>query len=166
MKDIVNIKVLKNNVLALKMNRPIDLDPSKRYEVDIKEYKSKKTLQQNNYFWKLTTEITRVENGGVFNRDDLDITYRNLLEMANAKFTFLLLPSDAINDFKGKFRAIKNLGTCDVKGVEFTNLQVFYGISTMNTKEMSNLIDVTLDYAHKVGVADVKNYWEEILRGG
>lgn len=35
----------------------------------------------------------------------------------------------------------------------------------MNTKEMSNLIDVTLDYAYKVGVADVKNYWEEILRG-
>lgn len=39
MKDIVNIKILQNNILALKMNRPIDLDPSKRYEVDINEYK-------------------------------------------------------------------------------------------------------------------------------
>ena len=44
-------------------------------------------------------------------------------------------------------------------------LQVFYGSSTMNTKEMGRLIDETLDYAYKVGVADVKNYWEEILKG-
>lgn len=165
MKDIVNIKILQNNILALKMNRPIDLDPSKRYEVDIKEYKSKRTLQQNSYLWALITEITKAQNGGIANQDSITATYCNLLEKANAKFEFILCPPGAINEFKKRFRAIRINGTVIIKNVEYTQLQVLYGSSTMNTKEMSNLIDVTLDYAYKVGVADVKNYWEEILRG-
>lgn len=166
MKDIVNIKILQNNILALKMNRPIDLDPNKRYEVDIKEYKSKRTLRQNSYLWALITEITEVENGGVANQDSITDTYCNLLEKANAKFTFLLLPSEAISEFKKRFRAVRINGNVVIKTVEYTQLQVFYGSSTMNTKEMGRLIDETIDYAYKVGVADVKNYWEEILRGG
>lgn len=165
MKDIVNIKILKNNILALKMNRPIDLDPNKRYEVDIKECKSKRSLEQNRYLWLLITEITKVQNGGIANQDSITATYCNLLENANSKFEFVLCSQEAISEFKKRFRAIRINGTYTIENVEYTQLQVFYGSSTMNTKEMSNLIDVTLDYAYKVGVADVKNYWEEILKG-
>ena len=165
MKDVVNIKVLKNNVLALKMNRPIDLDPNKRYEVDIKEYKSKRSLEQNRYLWKLITEIAKVENGGITNQDNITETYTNLLEKANAKFEFILCPPDAIKEFKKRFRAIRINGTVIIKTVEYTQLQVFYGSSTMNTKEMSQLIDCVLDYAYEVGVHDVDNYWQEILKG-
>lgn len=164
MKDIVNIKVLKNNILALKMNRPIDLDQTKRYEVDIKECKSKRSLEQNRYLWLLITEITKVQNGGIANQDSITATYCNLLENANAKFEFVLCPQEAISEFKKRFRAIRVNGTYTIENVEYTQLQVFYGSSTMNTKEMSRLIDATLDYAYNVGVADVKNYWEEILR--
>lgn len=165
MKDVVNIKVLKNNVLALKMNRPIDLDPSKRYEVDIKEYKSKRSLEQNRYLWKLITEIAKVENGGITNQDNITETYTNLLEKANAKFEFILCSPDAIKEFKKRFRAIRINGTVIIKTVEYTQLQVFYGSSTMNTKEMSNLIDCVLDYAYEVGIEDIDNYWQEILKG-
>lgn len=165
MKDIVNIKILKNNILALKMNRPIDLDQEKRYEVDIKEYKSKRTLQQNSYLWALITEITKAQNGGIANQDNITVTYCNLLEKANAKFEFILCSPDAIKEFKKRFRAIRINGTIIIKNVEYTQLQVFYGSSTMNTKEMSQLIDTTLDYAYEVGVNDVDNYWKEILKG-
>lgn len=165
MKDIANIKVLKNNVLALKMNRPIDLDPSKRYEVDIKEYKSKRSLEQNRYLWLLITEIAKKENGGIANQDNITETYINLLEMANAKFDFILCPPNAIKEFKKRFRAIRINGTYTIENVEYTQLQVFYGSSTMNTKEMSNLIDCVLDYAYEVGIEDIDNYWQEILKG-
>src|SRR5690625_4565114 len=107
MKDIVNIKILQNNILALKMNRPIDLDPSKRYEVDIKEYKSKRSLEQNRYLWLLITEIAKKENGGIANQDNITATYCNLLEKANAKFEFILCSPDAIKEFKKRFRAIR-----------------------------------------------------------
>lgn len=166
MKDIVNIKILKNNILALKMNRPIDLNQEKRYEVDIKEYKSKRSLEQNRYLWLLITEIAKKENGGIANQDNITETYTNLLEIANAKFDFILCSPDAIKEFKKRFRAIRINGTVVIKTVEYTQLQVFYGSSTMNTKEMSQLIDTTLDYAYEVGVNDVDNYWKEILRGG
>ena len=136
MKDIVNIKILQNNILALKMNRPIDLDQSKKYEVDIKEYKSKRSLEQNRYLWKLITEIAKVENGGITNQDNITETYTNLLEKANAKFEFVLCPKEAINEFKKRFRAIRVNGAYTIESVEYTQLQVFYGSSTMNTKEM------------------------------
>lgn len=165
MKDIVNIKILQNNILALKMNRPIDLDQEKRYEVDIKEYKSKRSLEQNRYLWLLITEITKAQNGGIANQDNITETYTNLLEMANAKFDFILCPPDAIKEFKKRFRAIRINGTYTIENVEYMQLQVFYGSSTMNTKEMSQLIDTTLDYAYEVGVNDVDNYWKEILKG-
>lgn len=165
MKDIVNIKILKNNILALKMNRPIDLDQEKRYEVDIKEYKSKRTLQQNSYLWALITEITKAQNGGIANQDSITTTYCNLLEKANAKFEFILCSPDAISEFKKRFRAIRINGTVVIKTVEYTQLQVFYGSSTMNTKEMSQLIDCVLDYAYEVGIEDIDNYWQEILKG-
>lgn len=165
MKDIVNIKILQNNILALKMNRPIDLDQEKRYEVDIKEYKSKRTLQQNSYLWALITEITKAQNGGIANQDNITATYCNLLEKANAKFEFILCSPDAIKEFKKRFRAIRINGTVIIKTVEYTQLQVFYGSSTMNTKEMSNLIDCVLDYAYEVGIEDIDNYWQEILKG-
>ena len=165
MKDIVNIKILQNNILALKMNRPIDLDPFKRYEVDIKEYKSKRSLEQNRYLWLLITEIVKKENGGIANRDNITATYYNLLEKANAKFEFILCSPDAIKEFKKRFRAIRINGTYTIENVEYMQLQVFYGSSTMNTKEMSQLIDTTLDYAYEVGINDVDNYWKEILKG-
>lgn len=165
MKDIVSIKILKNNILALKMNRPIDLDQEKRYEVDIKEYKSKRSLEQNRYLWLLITEITKAQNGGIANQDNITETYTNLLEMANAKFDFILCPPNAIKEFKKRFRAIRINGTVLIKTVEYTQLQVFYGSSTMNTKEMSQLIDCVLDYAYEVGIEDIENYWEEILKG-
>lgn len=165
MKDIVNIKILQNNILALKMNRPIDLDPSKRYEVDIKEYKSKRSLEQNRYLWLLITEIAKKENGGIANQDNITATYCNLLEKANAKFDFILCPQNAIKEFKKRFRAIRINGTYTIENVEYMQLQVFYGSSTMNTKEMSNLIDCVLDYAYEVGIEDIDNYWQEILKG-
>lgn len=164
MKDIVNIKILQNNILALKMNRPIDLDPSKRYEVNLKEYKSKRSLEQNRYLWLLITEIAKIENGGIANQDNITETYTNLLEMANAKFDFILCPKEAVNEFKKRFRAIRVNGTITIKNIEYTQIQAFYGSSTMNTKEMSQLIDVTLDYAYQIGMPDVDNYWKEILK--
>lgn len=165
MKDVVNIKVLKNNVLALKMNRPIDLDQSKKYEVDIKEYKSKRSLEQNRYLWLLITEITKRENGGRATSDDLIITYCNLLEQANAKFDFLLIQNKAISEFKKRFRAVRFINHVKIKGILYAQIQAFWGSSTMNTKEMSQLIDTTLEYAYEVGVNDVGNYWKEILKG-
>lgn len=163
MKDICQAKALKNNVLALKMTRPFQIDESKKYEVTIKEYKSKRSLEQNSYMWLLIGEIDKKLNGGR-PKEPIDV-YIQCLKKANAKYDFIYIMHEAVNEFKKKFRAMEYIGEVEVNGIMLENWKVFYGSSTMNTKEMSNLIDCVLDYAYEVGIEDIENYWEEILKG-
>lgn len=164
MKDICKVKSLKNNVLALKMTRPFQIDESKKYEVNIQEYHSKRSLEQNSYMWLLIGEIDKKLNGGRPN-EPIDV-YIQCLQRANAKYDFVYVIHDAVNELKKKFRAMEYIGKVEVNGVILENWKIYYGSSTMNTKEMSNLIDCILDYASEVGIDDIDNYWKEILKGG
>lgn len=164
MKDICRVKSLKNNILALKMTRPFQLDESKKYEVTIQEYRSKRSLEQNSYMWLLISEIDKKLNGGRPN-EPIDV-YIQCLQRANAKYDFVYVIHDAVNELKKKFRAMEYIGKVEVNGVTLENWKIYYGSSTMNTKEMSNLIDCVLDYASEVGIDDIDNYWKEILKGG
>lgn len=163
MKDICKVKSLKNNVLALKMTRPFQIDESKKYEVNIQEYRSKRSLEQNSYMWLLIGEIDKKLNGGRPN-EPIDV-YIQCLQRANAKYDFVYVIHDAVNELKKKFRAMEYIGKVEVNGVVLENWKIYYGSSTMNTKEMSNLIDCVLDYASEVGIDDIDNYWKEILKG-
>ena len=163
MKDICKVKLLDNNVLALKLNRPIDLDESKKYEVNIKEYKHKRSLEQNSYMWALIGEIDKKLNGGRPN-EPINV-YIQCLQRANAKYDFVYILHDVVNELKKKFRAMEYIGDVEINGVMLENWKIYYGSSTMNTKEMSNLIDCVLDYASEVGIDDIDNYWKEILKG-
>lgn len=136
------------------------LDTAKIYELDIKEYKGKRTLQQNAYLWELISEIDKALNDGRPN-DPVEI-YTQCLEMANAKFEFMLVPEQALSALRNKFRAVKVVGRKRIEGVPYVNVQVFWGSSQMNTKEMSDLIDKVLDYANEVGI--VTDYWQEVLK--
>lgn len=164
MKDICRVKPLKNNILALKMTRPFQIDESKKYEVNIQEYRSKRSLEQNSYMWLLIGEIDKKLNGGRPN-EPIDV-YIHCLQRANAKYDFVYVIHDAVNELKKKFRAMEYIGKVEVNGVILENWKIYYGSSTMNTKEMSNLIDCVLDYASEVGIDDIDNYWKEILKGG
>lgn len=164
MKDICRVKSLKNNVLALKMTRPFQIDESKKYEVNIQEYRSKRSLEQNSYMWLLISEIDKKLNGGRPN-EPIDV-YIQCLQRANAKYDFVYVIHDAVNELKKKFRAMEYIGKVEVNGVILENWKIYYGSSSMNTKEMSNLIDCVLDYASEVGIDDIDNYWKEILKGG
>lgn len=163
MKDICKAKVLKNNVLALKMTRPFQIDESKKYEVNIQEYRSKRSLEQNAYMWLLISEIDKKLNGERPS-EPIDV-YIQCLQRANAKYDFIYILHEAVNELKKKFRAMEYIGNVEVNGVMLENWKIYYGSSTMNTKEMSNLIDCVLDYANEVGVDDIDNYWKEILKG-
>lgn len=162
MKDICKAKVLKNNVLALKITRPFQIDESKKYEVNIQEYRSKRSLEQNSYMWLLISEIDKKLNGGRPN-EPIDV-YIQCLQRANAKYGFVYILHDAVNELKKKFRAMEYIGKVEVNGVILENWKIYYGSSTMNTKEMSNLIDCVLDYASEVGIEDLDNYWKELLK--
>lgn len=125
------------------INELLKLDRDKYYSMEIKEPKSKRTLQQNAYMWKMINEIAKRQY-----QDEMEV-YCQVLETANAKFTWLKGLKETKEELLQVFRAVK-ITRYDEDG--FAIFKCFYGSSKMDTKEMSVLLDIVLDWATQLGI--------------
>ena len=111
-----------------------------------------RSLNQNALLWSLIEEI--ILNPNAQSEDKWDM-YCYLLAKAKAKYTYVSIVEEGLEDFKlaHGVRAVKVVGneTRD-NGKKFVNCLVFLGSSQMSTKEMNKLIDATIEYAHKLGI--------------
>lgn len=109
-------------------------DKTKQYEV--KEYKRKRTLNANNYFWELTTQLANVL------RLDKEELYFILLQKYGQSEMVSVL-SDI--DVKPYFKYYTEAGESILNGKNFKHYKVYKGSSEMDTKEMSILIEGLVD---------------------
>lgn len=122
----------------------------KEYSIELSEVKSKRTIQQNKYFWKLVHEIASNENAS--RHDDWEM-YCYLLGQAKAKYTYVSVIELGLEALKREVRALEVLSyETRENGTKWANCRVFIGSSKMDTKEMGRLIDVTLAYAEELGI--------------
>ena len=138
------------------------LDKEKVYSIKIEESKNHRTIEQNKKLWALMHDIDVAMNGRP--TDEMEI-YTMCLERANAKFELVHMLPEAEPILRKSFRAIKVIDEIYVNGQVLYTYKVFYGSSTMNTKEMSLLIETALDVAQEVGVEDIYDdpYWRSLL---
>lgn len=157
MKIVAKIRKNEDGTITLipPHNLEFKYDPDKEYFVDIMPYSSNRTLQQNKLMWKLLNSIAMKEDGNCSRVNEL---YCRMLETAHAKYTVIAIMPNAYDDFRRLYRHTIIEG----KRGEYLMVKVFYGSSQMTTTEMSQLIDVIIDYAYKVGVEDIRAY-EEML---
>lgn len=100
-------------------------DRTKKYEV--KEYKKKRSLNANNYFWELTTELANVL------KMDKEEVYFNLLQ----KYGQSEMVSVVANiDVRPYFKYYTEAGESILNGKTFKHYKVYKGTSEMNSKEM------------------------------
>lgn len=161
MKLIATIKKLGDRVLGIECLTPIDIQEDKKYKIDITEYRSKRSLEQNSYMWVLLCDIDKKINGGKPN--DPNLIYIDCLKKSHVKSNFYLCVEDGLDMLKSQFRATQLIGKEVINGIEYLNVECFWGSSHMNTKEMSDLIDIVLDYASEVGIYNY-DYWEDLLK--
>ena len=110
---------------------------------EIKEYKSKRSLNQNAYFYKLIGEIA--DNLRV---SKAEIHLKLLKDYGQSEVISVLSEID----ISGYFRYYEEIGKGTVNGKEFTHYRVYKGSSEMNTKEMSILLDGTIKEAQDLGI--------------
>ena len=135
------------------------LDKSKDYSIEIKEIKSKRSLQQNSYMWALLREIDIAINGRPC--DDWAI-YIQALEKANIKYDYLYCTPEAEEKLKEAFRAVKFVRSEIINGEKMNLYKCFMGSSKFTKEEMALLIDTILDMADEAGIED--QYWKEVLQ--
>lgn len=164
MKTIVKIESIfqnENNQMLLienKSHHPLELDLTKEYQLEIKELKSTRTIQQNRYMWSLIHEISKVQE-----MDDMEV-YIQALEEANAKYEYIMAPEEAEENLKKGFRAVKITRPEIHNGKKFYVYKCFLGSSKFNVTEMKQLIDIIVGWCYELNIPT--DIYEKIYLGG
>lgn len=142
----ITFKVDKHSYNWISACRELETQP---YAIEISKPRSKRSADQNALLWKIIHSIAEHEDGHL--ADDWGI-YCALLELADAKHTDIVAPAEAEEEFHKVqgLRAIKVLRPAQQEG--YLIYRLYPGSSTFNTKEMTKLIDVALDYAAQIGL--------------
>lgn len=119
---------------------------SSPFRISLAEIGSKRSLEQNALMWALIHEIAEV-----MHQTDEEV-YINALELADAKYEYIACLPDASDILAKHYRAIKLMNTFEHNGKTFNQYKVFYGSSTMNTKEMNKLIETVLQMARELDI--------------
>ena len=124
----------------------LKLDMEKLFIVEVKEPKSKRSLEQNKMLWQLIHTIAKKQH-----QDDMEV-YCALLERADALSDYIITAYDMEDDLRKCFRGVRFVRKQEVNGKECNIYKVYIGSSKMSTKEMTELLDITLQVCAELGI--------------
>lgn len=123
------------------IKRLVELPDDKKYE--IKEYKEKRSLNANNYYWQLVTEL-----GNVLGMDKEWLHFLLLQKYGQSEMISVV----ADVDIKNYLKYYAEAGESVLNGKTFKHYKVYKGSSEMDKKEMSILINGLVEECHIQGV--------------
>lgn len=151
-------------VLSTKENIQSDIEAlkniianGKELSVEIKQYRQKRSLDSNAYMWLLLNEMASILKT---TKDEL---YLQVLDRYGV-FTHLIVKKNVVDRVKAEWKAVRELGKVNINGKEGVQLQVFFGSSTYDTKEMSRLIEGVVQEAKDLGINTVTTRELEIMK--
>lgn len=116
----------------------------KELEIEIKEYKQKRSLNANALLWKLCNEI------GNKLRLSKEEIYLNMLKHYGQS-EIISVQSDV--NIQGYFKYFEEIGQAKINGKNyFTYYKIFKGSSEYDTQEMSILLDGVVQEAKEQGI--------------
>ena len=169
---------LKDHIIKLggKVVLMLDTDLSAEYldelkdkelKVQVSVWRQDRSLNANNYCWKLLDEIAQRMHS------TKEEVYQDIISKVGV-FEILPIRNEAVDNFVEKWKS-RGLGwVCNImrdsKIPNYTNVIAYYGSSVYNTKEMSRLIDEVVQEAQALGIqtktpqelAELKSLWGAI----
>lgn len=121
--------------------------------IEVKPYKSKRSLEQNRLLWALLGKMAETVSGKR-DRESTEDCYISMLEEANVKYDFLLAMPETEESLKKGFRGVKKVGERLYNGKKMNVYKVFIGSSKYDVQEMTALIETTIDKLAELGVYD------------
>lgn len=124
-------------------------DKTKKYEV--KEYKEKRSKDANAYFHVLVNELARY-----FNISDkemkikMNLQYGTIAKDSNGNSIGIKIPQGT--DITQFYDYAKWFGKCEDNGIKFDKYLFYKQTHTLNTKEMSQLINGVVQECQDVGI--------------
>jgi hypothetical protein len=137
-----------------------DLKDKEKLSLDIKQYREKRSLNANNYAWKLLTEIANVIGA---NKEEL---YVLMLKRYGQSEIISVLAHIPIG---GYVKYYEEAGESTLNGKLFKHYKVYKGSSEFDSREMSIFLDGVVSEAKGIGIqtetpdeiARLKSLWSE-----
>ena len=131
-----------------------------KLSIEVKEYREKRSLNANNYAWKLLTEIANVL------RSSKEEIYLQMLKRYGQSELISVLSHVPIGNY---IKYYEEAGESKLNGKDFTHYRVYKGSSEFDTREMSIFIDGVVSEAKELGIqtetpnqiAEMKARWGE-----
>ena len=136
-----------------------DLHLEEKLTFKIDKYREKRSLNANNYAWKLLTEIANIT------RKSKEEVYLDMLKEYGQSEMFSVLAHIPVQEY---IKYYEEVGEGIVKGKLFKHYRVYKGSSEFDTREMSIFIDGIVSEAQELGIetktpdeiARLKSLWE------
>lgn len=132
------------------------LEAEKEYEIEIKERREKRSLNANNYSWKLTDELSDklILAGAKLSKEEchaeMIFRYGQVMTDENGEQVIISVRQGVkVTDF---YPYAKEIGTGTVKGKEFTHYRIYRGSHTYDTREMSIFISGIVEECKEQGI--------------
>lgn len=160
----VTFSVNENNVIE-PLSKMRDCE---KLNIQVKRYRKKRSLDSNAYAWVLMQKIAEAVNS------DKWAVYLEMLQSYSRAFTHVIVKPEAVDAMKKLYRTCIELGAVNVNGKRGIQLQVYYGSSTFNTKEMSIFLDGIISECKQLGITTatpdeirhMKETWENAKGNG
>lgn len=125
-----------------------EIDKLKDSKLSIKavKHREKRSLDSNAYAWVLMQKIAEAVNS---NKWDV---YLECLKKYSRSFSHVIVKPEAVDKMMELYRTCVDLGEISVNGMTGHQLQVYYGSSTFNTKEMAVFIDGIVSECKELGI--------------
>lgn len=120
-----------------------DMNGCEKLSIEIKPYREKRSLNANNYCWKILTEIANVL------RASKEEIYLKLLKRYGQSDMFSVLADIPIDKY---VKYYEEIGEGTVNGKLFKHYRVYKGSSEYDTREMSIFIDGVVSEAKELGI--------------
>jgi len=136
----------------------VNLPDDKIYE--IKEYKRKRSLDANAYYWVLVNKIAEAL------RQTKEFVHLAMLKQYGITIS-TMIPIEKEEEFKQMAKYYELESTIENNGKLFKHYKMYLPSSQMNTKQMSVLIDGVVSECHEMGIetmtpdelAEIKANW-------
>ena len=110
---------------------------------EVRDYKQKRSLTQNAYFWVLVNETANVTRQS---KDDIH------LQMLKEYGQNQVISVQSNIDISKFIKYFEEIGHGRVNGKDFTHYRVFEGSSEMDSREMAILLDGVVQEAEQLGI--------------
>lgn len=122
----------------------------KTYAMEIKEHRNKRSLDANAYCWTLLGKIAAKVGLGK------EEVYREMIKDVGDNYTIIPIRNDAVEKWIENWQGRGVGWVCDIIGDSkidgYTNVITYYGSSTYDTKQMSNLINLVVQECKTLGI--------------